>query len=92
MCPSMARFHAHVMDLSTDVSIPSCLGMQNCMRNVTIEALEVSSHGLLGCQEGQGVGVFGGMENLVVFFEQLSKCGVAHLEPSVTLALVVGGS
>ncbi len=61
------------------------------MRNVTIEALEVSSHGCLDVRR-EVVGALGGIENLVAFFEQWIKCGVAHLEPSVTLALVVGGS
>ncbi len=59
MCPSEARFHAHVMDLGADVSTPSCLGMQHCMRNVTIEVLEVSSHGCLDVRR-EVVGAFGG--------------------------------
>ncbi len=91
MCPSKEWFHAHVMDLGADVSIPSRLGMRHCMCNVMIEALEVSSHGCLDVRR-EVVGAFGGMENLVAFFEQWSKCSAAHLEPSITLALVVGGS
>ena len=61
------------------------------MRNVAVEVLEVSLHGRLDVRRKM-MGAFGGMKDLVALFEQRSKCGMTHLEPSFTLALVVGGS
>ncbi len=61
------------------------------MRNVAVEALEVRLHGCLDVRRKM-MGAFGGMKDLVALFEQRSKYGVTHLEPSFTLALVVGGS
>ncbi len=61
------------------------------MRNVAVEALKVSLHGCLDIRRKM-MGAFGGMKDLVALFEQRSKCGTTYLEPSFTLALVVGGS
>ncbi len=65
--------------------------MQHRMHNVMVEAFEISLHGCLDLS-GWVVGAFGCIENLVAFFEERGKCGVAQLKPSFTLALVMGGS
>ena len=91
MFPSKAWIHLHVMNLGADCSVPNCLGMRHCMRNVAIEALEISFHCCLDLRSKM-VAAYGSMENLVAFFEQWSKYVAAHLEPSTFLLLVMGGS
>ncbi len=61
------------------------------MRNVAIEAQEVSLNGHLNVGR-KIIGTFGGKKKLVLFFDERSKCGGSHLEPSFTLMLVVGDS
>jgi hypothetical protein len=43
--PGQAWFHPHVMDLLVDVDILSSLCMCNCMGGMSIQLLEVSTHG-----------------------------------------------
>jgi hypothetical protein len=91
VCPHKALLHANVVDLGTDVSIPSCLGMQHCMCNVAVEAFEVDSHGCLDVKRDM-VGPFGSMKDLVALSKEWGKRGTAHLEPPITLLFVEGGS
>ena len=43
--PGQAWFHPHVMDLLVDVDILSSLCMCNCMGGMSIQLLEVGTHG-----------------------------------------------
>ena len=89
--PCKSGIHAHIMNLGADISIPSCLGMRYCVRNVTIKSFEITLHGGVNVQ-GEMMRALDGMKNLVAFSDQRSECGTAHLKPSCALPFVAGGS
>ena len=91
MLPCKSGIHAHIMDLGADISVPSCIGMRYCMRNVVIKPFEIALH--CGANvRGEMVRVLDGMKKMVAFSDQRSKCGMGHLKPSCALPFVAGGS
>jgi hypothetical protein len=89
--PCKSGIHAHIMNLGADISIPSCLCMRYCVRDVTIKLFEIALHGGVNVR-GEMMHALDGMNNLVAFSDQRSKCGTAHLKPSCALPFVASGS